>query len=136
MRLNQLIFIALIGLFPFYNLVAGEDSSEEADKPTLAYHELKPSLVTNLPKGAKYLRCDIQLLTTAATLIENIALHAPALRHELLMLLSEQDGKSLKSAKGKEKLRKTALAAIRKVMQEQTGKETVDQLFFTAFFVQ
>ena len=100
------------------------------------YHSLSPSLVSNLTTGGKYLRCDVQLMTENAAALPDIQLHAPALRHELLMLLSEQDGAKLKTPDGREELRKQALEAVRKVMREQTGRNAVDDLFFTAFFVQ
>ncbi len=114
--------------------LAATAAEEGGSQP--AYHELSPSLVLNLPKGAKYIRCDIQLMTLEAELLPDIQLHAPAIRDALLMLISEQDGAKLKTAEGKEELRKTALDAIRERMKELTGKGTVDELFFTAFFVQ
>ncbi len=69
-------------------------------------------------------------------MIPEIEIHEPALRHDLLLLFSDQEGKLLKDPKGKEKLRKLALEAIRKVMKELTGKEAVDDLFFTSYFAQ
>ncbi|MCP4288490.1 MAG: flagellar basal body protein FliL, partial [Gammaproteobacteria bacterium] len=60
----------------------------------------------------------------------------PALRHELFLLISEQEGSKLKEPKGKESFRKIALEALRKVMLDQTGNEAIDDLYFTSFFVQ
>ncbi|MCU7854927.1 MAG: flagellar basal body-associated FliL family protein, partial [Candidatus Thiodiazotropha sp. (ex Lucinoma borealis)] len=53
-----------------------------------------------------------------------------------LLLLSEQDGKNIKTPDGKEALRKKALSVISKLMQELSGKEGIKALFFTTFFVQ
>ena len=114
-------------------LVAG---AEDSAPPQPAYHELSPSLVVNLPKGARYIRCDVQLMTLDAALVGEIELHAPAIRDALLMLLSEQDGAALKNAAGKEQLRQDAIDTIRTLMKELVGKPVVDDLFFTAFFVQ
>ncbi len=122
-------------LMLFIALPLAADAEDEGGSQP-AYHELSPSLVLNLPKGAKYIRCDVQLMTLEAELLPDIQLHAPAIRDALLMLISEQDGAKLKTAEGKEELRKTALDAIRERMKELTGKGTVDELFFTAFFVQ
>jgi len=110
--------------------------AEEGGGPQSAYHELSPSLVVNLPQGARYIRCDVQLMTLEAGLLPELQLHAPAIRDSLLMLLSEQDGAKLKTAEGKEQLRQDAIDATRKLMKELIGKGVIDDLFFTAFFVQ
>jgi flagellar FliL protein len=111
-------------------------TAEEGTGPQPAYHELKPSLIANLAANGKYIRIDVQLMTLDAELLPNIQLHAPAIRHALLMLLSEQDGAVADTPDGKEKLRQQAMEASRKLMREQTGKSSIDELFITAFFVQ
>jgi flagellar protein FliL len=100
------------------------------------YYDLSPALVTNLASGGKYLRCDVQLMSEEGDSMPGIKLHAPAIRHELLMLMSEQDGAKLRTQQGREAFRKQALEAVRKVMHQETGRDAVDDLFFTAFFVQ
>ena len=117
-------------------LLARAGWAEDEPIPEPSYYELKPSLVVNLPSGGKYVRCDVQLMTLEPDLLEGINTHAPAIRHELLMLFSEQDGSRLQTAEGKEDLRQQAIAAVRMVMREQTGEDAVDEVFFTAFFVQ
>lgn len=116
-------------------LGAGDSKNAEEQKP-LQYYELTPSVVANVQNGAKYLRADIQLMTREDGGIDEIKLHAPALRHELFLLISDQNGTELKSLKGKEKFRKDALKSMRKIMQELAGKEMVEELFFTSYFVQ
>ena len=110
--------------------------AEENKSDPISYYEVKPSLVTNLTSGGKYIRTDIQLMTRDASFQEQLDLHGPAIRHTLLMLLSEQDGDTLRSAQGKEALRQQALAQINKLMLELTGKSGPEALFFTTFFVQ
>lgn len=135
MRPSTLMFL-ILNLFLSANLSAAEGEGEKKEKKQLLYHELPPSLVSNLHTGAKYIRCDIQLMTHDEGYLEEINLHAPALRHELLMLVSDQQGTELKTPKGKEKFRKAALKAVRGVIKELTGKEMIDDLFFTSYFVQ
>ena len=115
-------------------LASGGGKKEPPKGPS--YFELKPALVMNIAEGGKFVRCDVQLLINDPPLVVGVELHAPALRHELLMLLGEQDGNKLRTAQGKEELRMKALEMAKKVMKEQTGKESVSDLFFTAFFVQ
>lgn len=82
------------------------------------------------------MRADIQLMTREDGGVEAIEFHAAALRHELFLLISDQDGAQLKNSRGKEKFRKDALKSLQKVMQHLTGKEVVEELYFTSYFVQ
>jgi len=108
----------------------------EGDAVTLTYYEVKPSLVANLASGGKYIRTDIQLMTKDPLFEAQLELHGPAIRHTLLMLLSEQDGKVIRTPEGKENLRQQALTQLSSLMQELSGKQGPDGLFFTTFLVQ
>lgn len=132
---NLLGFLSLLLLIQLSLPAHAEEEEADAVKAPPAYFHLKPSIVSNLNGGPRYLRAEVQILATDAEVIPDLETHAPALRHEFLMLLTEQDGKALKTPEGKEQLRKAAIAAFQKVMQEMTGKEAVKDLFFTAFYV-
>ncbi len=137
MRLFSLFSLILVLTLPVTAFAADEEeAAEEEVQLQSAYHSLKPSLTTNVQGGAKYVRCDVQLMTKDDRNLEDIQLHSPALRHEMLLLLGDQQGDKLKTPAGKEAFRKQALKAVSKVMQELTGKNSIDGLFFTAFFVQ
>lgn len=99
------------------------------------YYALQPPFVSNLSGGPKYIRCDIQLMTRSAAEIPDIALHAPALRHRILMLISGQDGKHLQTREGKEALRSAALDAVQAQLEAFTGRRIVDDLYFTSYHV-
>ena len=123
-------------LFAMLVLAASASAAEEEQAPTeIAYYALKPSFVSNLSGGPKYIRCDIQLMTEQASEIPKIELHTPALRHDILMLIGGQDGNQLKTRQGKEDLRQTALASVRSRLEEMTGKAIVNDLYFTAYYV-
>ncbi len=135
MRPTTAMLLALVVLTS-PRLMAAEDTGKDEPPPsTTEYYELKPSLVANLNKGANYIRFDIQLMTRQEEHLHQLQLHAPALRHELFLLMSDQDGEALKGAKGKEKFRKSSLKALQKVMQELAGEKMPDDLFFTTFLV-
>lgn len=109
---------------------------EESAGPKIGYYKMAPSLVMNLMTGGKYVRADVELMTEHPADVEELKTHGPALRHEMLMLLSEQDGNVIKTPDGKQKLREEALKRLQEVMRKLTGKKYVDDVFFTAFFVQ
>jgi flagellar FliL protein len=111
---------------------AADEAPVEID---IGYYELKPSIVSNLTGGPKYIRCDVQLMTEQAEDIYLIELHAPALRHTLLMLIAGSDGNVLKTSSGKEGFRKAALRGIQRQLQELAGKPIVKDLYFTAYYV-
>ena len=127
----RIIPIFLIMLF--FSLPAAAE--EEKGPVKISYVEMKPSIVTNLNGGPKYIRCDIQLMTKYASKVETIQLHMPALRHAILMLLSGEDGKALTTPEGKEALRKKALETVRKTLEELTDEPMVKDLYFTAYYV-
>ncbi len=130
------LIILLAGLAALEPLPAQvEEKPEEAPK-TAFYFELKPSIVVNLNKGGDYARCDVQLMTRGKAQLEVLELHAPALRNEFLFLIPDFDGAALKKRKGKEKLRKKALKASKKVMKKLTGKDVVEGIYFTTFYIQ
>jgi flagellar FliL protein len=127
-------FIA--GLILLFSATANFASDDEQGPTTLSYYQIKPSLVANLASGGKYIRTDIQLMTTDEGFKDRLQLHSPAIRHTLLLLLSEQDGRTIQTLEGKEALRKEAMAQVSDVMKELSGKDSLQELFFTTFFVQ
>jgi len=114
------------------NVWAAEEAPDAAD---IGYYALKPSFVSNLTGGPKYIRCDIQLMTEDSADIPKIELHTPALRHGILMLIGGKDGAQLKTREGKEELRQAALESVRTQLQELTGTSIVKDLYFTAYYV-
>lgn len=128
-----LLVLTIAGLAA--NPVLASDEEEEEAPVEVGYFALKPSIVSNLSGGPKYIRCDIQFMTKYASEIPRIELHAPALRHAILMLIAGRDGKQLQTREGKESLRKAALEASQTQLEELTGKPLVNDLYFTAYYV-
>lgn len=101
------------------------------------YHALSPALVSNVQGAGKprFLRAEVQLMSRQAGAVEQIDLHAPPLRHALLLLFAEQDANALTTPAGKDALRTAALDVVRSVLREKTGQPWVDDLYFTSFYV-
>lgn len=126
----------LVPLILCLSITAVRAGDDKGDKKEITYFELKPSLVSNVNGAAKYIRCDVQLMTGDPDNLEDIQLHNPALRHELLMMFANEDGGKLMTSDGKESLRKRALDAVRGVLQGKTGKPLIEELYFTRYYVQ
>ncbi len=135
MRWSSSFFITLL-LFCSATSVSAEEVAAEVEEKQLAYLSLDPSLITNVHGGAEYVRCDIQLMTKDETNLEDIELHSPIIRHELLLLLGDQQGTDISTPEGKEALRQKALQVVSSVVLAETGKSSVHDLYFTSFFVQ
>ena len=131
MRLFSLLILTWSVLYS--SLTIAED---EGEKKQAVYFSLSPSLIANVNGNARYARCDIQLLVADEESLPDVRLHSPAIRHELLLLLGDQDGAALQDPKGKERFRQSALSAVGSVIKKQTGKNSIKDLFFTSFFVQ
>jgi flagellar FliL protein len=134
MRSFKILFALLMFIAAPLLAEDANDNAEEA-APVILYYQVTPSLVANLASGGKYIRCDVQLMTHDEAFLEELNLHGPAIRHSLLLLLSEQDGKDIKKPSGKEELRKKALSTLGELMQELSGKNELEALFFTTFLV-
>jgi len=114
----------------------------DKDKPaTMSYYfTLDPAFVVNfIGRGqAKYLQVNIEGVTREPSIKEDISLHLPHIRNNIVMLLSSKTYDELITAEGKEKLRKDVLSEVRKILKDETGKEgdTVDNIYFTSFVMQ
>ena len=111
-----------------------EEVDEEPVQPT--YVELSPEFVINFRdrnNRAKFLKADMSVATTEEGLEEQITLHMPAIRNNLVLLLSRQVYEDLVPHEGKENLRKLALAEVQSVLEERIGTPGVDDLFFSNF---
>ena len=60
----------------------------------------------------------------------------PALRHQLIMMLSGQSIENLQSTEARETLRTAALTEVQKIIQDEAGVSGVTDLLFTSFIVQ
>jgi flagellar FliL protein len=145
MLIRRLLAVILIAVLPALAFVEAKASGGEggaADKAPdrgFAYIPLTPGLIVSFGTEGRvgYLKVDVSLrvATPAAAAIE---LHMPAIRHELIMLLSRQPPEVLTAQDKREALRLEALEHLRKFLEE-AGKvkpEEIQDLLFTSFFTQ
>lgn len=134
--MRKLLYLCLLCLCSTHVALAADE--EQKPKPVPQYFELPKSLVTNLTGGPKYIRADVQFMFYEEDGVDNkelLSKHAPALRHEMLLMLIDQDGTALKTLEGKKRLRKAALKSLRRIMMEKTGHPVIEDLFFTSYYV-
>ena len=113
-------------------------ASEEADA-LVQYIEMKPSFVLNYgPPSAKlrYAKVDISLRVDTRSAASTVEHHMPALRNEIVLLLSKQNEDMMGNTEGREKLRLEALVLLKEFLDKEAGSTAIEDLLFTSFVVQ
>ncbi|MDH5353841.1 MAG: flagellar basal body-associated FliL family protein [Gammaproteobacteria bacterium] len=118
---------------------AEDDKTEGSEAKNTAYVSLGDAMVMNLSNDSKrltFLRLQADLLLADSASEALITTHLPAIRHELIVLLSEQSAIDMKSPSKREEIRKIATAQIKEKIVEMTGNEDISELLFSSFLVQ
>lgn len=113
------------------------EAQAEVKKPAI-YYPMKPAMIVsfNVRGRQRYLQAEISLMTRDKSALADIEEHSALLQNGLLMLFSGQDYGELQTPEGKELLRQQSLGEIQKLLEQETGKPSVEQVLFTAFVMQ
>lgn len=120
--------------------VSGESTGDgkAATKKENFYFAFDPPFVVNFSDGEqiRYLQVSIEVMSYSEAVIEDVKKHTPVIRNNLIFMLSNLNYETLSSVAGKKKLRSEALAEIRNILKEKTGKPGVEEVYFTGFVMQ
>lgn len=129
--------LALVLLVPAAMAEEDKAPEQEEQKAPAVYAPMEPLVVNVADQGrVRHMQVTIQLKLSSADMQQYINKYNPALRHELIMLLSDQPAKKLASASGKIALRDEALAALQEVMQENIKLPAIEAVYFTEMIIQ
>ncbi len=118
---------------------ADEADVEEVEVKTSAYVSLGDSMVLNLSNDNHrltflQLKADVLVADSAAeTLVKT---HVPAIRHKLILLLSEQKANDMKSPAKREEIRKMATTQVQELMVDLADNKDITDILFSSFLVQ
>ena len=118
---------------------SAEDEEEEVAKVESVYISLGSPLVLNLSSKRSrntYLQLTADVLVKDADSEELIKTHIPAIRHQLIVLLSEQPARDMKSPSKREEIRKLAAVQIQELVAELSDNEDISDILFSSFLVQ
>lgn len=118
---------------------AKDEEGKEGHEPEIVYAELKPDFVVNFKNNpaARIAQISLSAAMTDATMGDNLKKHAPMIRNNLLLLIGSEDPAVLKTAEGKEALRKKIFDEINAIIKKQTKKKKgIDEIYFTSFVMQ
>ena len=113
-------------------------SDEEAAQKSSAYVSLGDPMVLNLSGGKRltFLQISADVLISDADAENTVKTHVPAIRHSLIMLLSEQKASDIKSPGKREEIRQQATARVRGLIAELSGSEDISDILFSSILVQ
>ena len=129
------------GTFWYLNRHKSDGKTAHAKAPPKEsyYLPLDPAFVVNFQSGssrARFLQVTLDAVTHNKTVLDEIKKHMPVIRNNLVMLFSSQTYKNLITSQGKERLRAEALKEIQQVLEKETGKKGVYNVYFTSFVMQ
>lgn len=116
-----------------------EQTGEETEKKTTLYRELPPPFVTHVGKPSNnlsYVKTDVTLRLDSKAADAAVEQHAPRLRHEMVMMLTNASLDGINDAQGQEALRKQALKRFNEVLEEEKTGASIRDLLFTTFVIQ
>ena len=135
--LKALLLISILFSISGQSLHAADE--EEVVSKASAYVSLGDSMVLNLSNDNSrltFLQVKADVLIADEDAKDLIKTHIPAIRHELIVLLSEQKAGDMKTAAKREEIRKTATAQVQALMQELADSQEVSDVLFSSFLVQ
>lgn len=135
--MQKLILCSMLFMLGFGPAHAADEAEEEVTK-TSAYVSLGDPMVLNLSGGKRltFLQISADVLVSDSDAESTIEVHVPAIRHSLIMLLSEQKAKDIKSPAKREEIRQQATARVKGLIAELSGSEDVDDVLFSSILVQ
>jgi len=133
--MQKLILYTIVLMLGFTQARAAED---EAAPTTSAYVSLGDPMVLNLSgtKRLTFLQISADVLISDEDAKETIELHVPAIRHSLIILLSEQKASDIKSPGKREEIRQQATAQVQSLMVALSGSADVSDILFSSILVQ
>jgi flagellar FliL protein len=117
----------------------GEHAEEKGGpKKTSIYESLDPAFLANyLVNGRqRYLQMSLSVLAREQEGIDGVHAHMPLIRNRIVMILSGETFEGLQSDEGRVQLQQKLLAGIQEILQKETGKPGIEQVFFTNLVMQ
>lgn len=109
-----------------------------ATKQKAIYEVLAPAFVVNFKSQGKprYLQVTVALMARNKDELDQLKVHMPTLRNQLVMLFSSQDFDELNTTLGVEILKQKATVVVQELALIEVGKTVVEQVLFTNVVMQ
>lgn len=113
------------------------DEAKGAHKESF-YEVLEPAFLANYQSAGRthYLQLSLAVMARNEAGMEAVKTHMPLLRNRIVMLLSGEVFEQLQTDEGRTQLQQKLLTALQEILQKETGKPQIEQVFFTSFVIQ
>ena len=136
----SIILSLLLCCFSSALFAADEEEEEAAPEKIPSYISLGPKpMVLNLSTDGRrltFLQVKADILVEDDDAKEIVEAHIPAIRHKLIVLLSEQKAIDMKTPAKREEIRNMVTRQVRDMIEQMTGNKGIDQVLFSNFLVQ
>lgn len=112
--------------------------TKEEEKGPPTYFAMDPPMVVSFEdeNAIRFLQVTVEIMSRDEEAIQAFQTHTPLIRNNLLMLMGGKSVSELTSRDGKEALRQESLVEVRSILEANTGKPGIEDLYFTSFVVQ
>ncbi|HDY84414.1 MAG TPA: flagellar basal body protein FliL [Methylophaga sp.] len=94
------------------------------------------NFLTQSNQQARYLQIKVTLMAHDQAIIDSAALNSPMLQDALRSLFTAQTLETVNSVTGREALQTASLNTVKSILKEETGKDNIDNVYFTSFILQ
>ena len=115
-----------------------EEGDEDGASQPAVYLPIDPAFVVNFASQgkARFLQITVEVMTRDETVPDQVKLHMPAIRNNLMLLFSTQTYDTVSTLDGKETLREEALEVVQQILEEESGDPGIEAVYFTSFVMQ
>jgi len=115
-----------------------EEGGEEGESLPAIYLPIDPAFVVNFASQgkARFLQVTVEVMTRDPVMPDQIKLHMPVIRNNLMLLFSSQSYDGVSTLEGKETLREEALEVVQQILEEETDDPGIEAVYFTSFVMQ
>lgn len=115
-----------------------DDHDEAAFSEDSLYLPLDPPFVVNFTHlgTLRYLQISLEIMYHDQELLDRVEERMPAIRNDLILLLSNQEYDKLNSLAGKEQIRDELMLAINNLILEDDEARDSGEIYFTNFVMQ
>lgn len=137
-RLATVLTLSLLVAFPGQLLAADEEEAPAEKDPSYVSLGAKPMILNlfNDRGRLSFLQVKADVLVANDDTREAVEAHIPAIRHQLILSLSEQDAAVMKSPTQREEIRQKLTDEVRAMIKELADNSDVEEVLFSTFLVQ
>lgn len=118
---------------------AEEEAKQEKDAKKVPIYFAFPEPFTvnfETDQGLRFLQVSVEVMAYEQKAVDAVQAHMPALKNNIILLLSNQSHGTLVTLEGKKELRQNILNEIQAILKKHKVGANVEEVYFTTFVMQ